>query len=159
MLLFILVVVSAVVSKVSSVPIPSPSSCKDNHATCTEGDSLRRLQDLLVSECDGVEPAANETVAMEALNFTLPELKWCQDNLVEVTNCAKELHHNMSSNATQHDQFCQGLERLKMMNSIVQRQMCPDLETRAKCVSRCLGMYPFLDMCKMFKELDFRKPQ
>ena len=81
---------------------------------------------VLVGECEGVEPAANETVAMEALNFTLSELKWCQDNL-EVSNCAKELCHNMSSHPAQHELFCQGLNKYKEMSRIVLRQMCPDL--------------------------------
>ena len=80
-----------------------------------------------MNECQGVEPAADESAAMEALAFTLSELKRCQDKR-EVRDCAKHLHRNMASNAAQHHRLCQGLEKLKMMSSIVQRQMCPDLD-------------------------------
>ena len=102
----------------------SERPCKDNHATCTEGDSLLRLQDLLLEECQGVEPAQDEEAAMA---FTLSQLKGCQENL-EVRDCAKELCSNMSSDAAQHDLFCQGLKELKSLGKIVLRQMCPGLD-------------------------------
>lgn len=104
-------------------PAPS-SSCVDNHAICTEGDSLRRLQDLLTEECEGVEPGGDDDAA---LAFAMSELKRCQDQL-KGSNCAKELYHSMSSDPTQLGPFCQGLDMMKSMSLVVLKQMCPDTD-------------------------------
>ena len=54
----IVTLLSLITMSVPSKAMPPPLTlCINSHATCGEGDSILRLQDLLVEECRGVEPA------------------------------------------------------------------------------------------------------
>ena len=49
--------------------------CEDNHATCTEGDSIRRFLDVLANECASIEPSEGSN---EDLGLVMETLKICQ---------------------------------------------------------------------------------
>ena len=79
--MFLMLVMMACMAESRVLPVPSGAAeaaqCDDNHATCTEGDSIRRFMDVLAHECAGIEPLEDSN---DDLRVVIETEKICQDN-------------------------------------------------------------------------------